>query len=303
LKPELAQRIDTILGGKSVAALDKLRSDAEAKINGRSSSGEAVDVPFWETLLKQMVIYRARSYLREFHQELLKKRLMQLKEQHQREMEGQPRGEAVPYQDSDDFEPPLSHDDDDNNNNNNDGSERKTQRAEDDGSFSPVLLRDSDGVEAVAIDPDQDRRELEARRRQVLQAKADEESKTNVEIATRRRDAAEEGVGPAQAMAEAGMTRFAIVNQEPLRGESHFEDDEVKFGDEVSTSGTQYLWHDKYRPRKPRYFNRVKTGYEWNKYNQTHYDKETPPPKIVQVYTHSPTLANYSFSFHSSATC
>lgn len=35
---------------------------------------------------------------------------------------------------------------------------------------------------------------------------------------------------------------------------------------------------------KPRFFNRVKTGFEWNKYNQTHYDKENPPPKIVQGY-------------------
>ena len=44
----------------------------------------------------------------------------------------------------------------------------------------------------------------------------------------------------------------------------------------------QYSWQDKYRPRKPRYFNRVKTGYDWNKYNQTHYDKDNPPPKTVQ---------------------
>ncbi|KAJ8602269.1 hypothetical protein CTAYLR_003668 [Chrysophaeum taylorii] len=36
--------------------------------------------------------------------------------------------------------------------------------------------------------------------------------------------------------------------------------------------------------RKPRYVNRVKTGYEWNKYNQTHYTPEEPPPKIVQGY-------------------
>ena len=43
-------------------------------------------------------------------------------------------------------------------------------------------------------------------------------------------------------------------------------------------------WQDKYRPRKPRYFNRVKTGYDWNKYNQTHYDHDNPPPKIVQGY-------------------
>ena len=44
-----------------------------------------------------------------------------------------------------------------------------------------------------------------------------------------------------------------------------------------------YWWHDKYRPRKPKYFNRVHTGYEWNKYNQTHYDHDNPPPKVVQV--------------------
>jgi hypothetical protein len=25
-------------------------------------------------------------------------------------------------------------------------------------------------------------------------------------------------------------------------------------------------------------------GYEWNKYNQTHYDHDNPPPKVVQGY-------------------
>merc|ERR1719285_1610799 len=45
-----------------------------------------------------------------------------------------------------------------------------------------------------------------------------------------------------------------------------------------------YWWHEKYRPRKPKYFNKVKTGYSWNKYNQTHYDHDNPPPKIVQGY-------------------
>ena len=49
-------------------------------------------------------------------------------------------------------------------------------------------------------------------------------------------------------------------------------------------TGTMVPWHDKYRPRKPRYFNRVKTGYDWNKYNQTHYDHDNPPPKTVQGY-------------------
>ena len=33
-----------------------------------------------------------------------------------------------------------------------------------------------------------------------------------------------------------------------------------------------YTWEDKFRARKPRFFNRVHTGFEWNKYNQTHYE-------------------------------
>lgn len=45
-----------------------------------------------------------------------------------------------------------------------------------------------------------------------------------------------------------------------------------------------YWWNEKYRPRRPKYFNRVHTGYEWNKYNQTHYDHDNPPPKVVQGY-------------------
>lgn len=45
-----------------------------------------------------------------------------------------------------------------------------------------------------------------------------------------------------------------------------------------------YTWEEKYRPRKPRFFNRVRTGYSWNKYNMTHYDHDNPPPKVVQGY-------------------
>merc|ERR1711997_299719 len=60
-------------------------------------------------------------------------------------------------------------------------------------------------------------------------------------------------------------------------------DDEATFSVE-SVLEQSYEWSDKYRPRKPRYFNRVHTGFEWNKYNQTHYDIDNPPPKVVQGY-------------------
>ncbi|KAK9806113.1 hypothetical protein WJX72_002023 [[Myrmecia] bisecta] len=68
-----------------------------------------------------------------------------------------------------------------------------------------------------------------------------------------------------------------------LMGDMAAEGD-LPFGGEVQMESQVYWWHDKYRPRKPKYFNRVHTGYEWNKYNQTHYDHDNPPPKVVQGY-------------------
>ncbi len=55
--------------------------------------------------------------------------------------------------------------------------------------------------------------------------------------------------------------------------ERELEEEEELFNmEEDIVNPTTYNWEDKYRPRKPRYFNRVHTGYEWNKYNQTHYE-------------------------------
>jgi hypothetical protein len=63
---------------------------------------------------------------------------------------------------------------------------------------------------------------------------------------------------------------------------------EERFADEVQvprrSPSEAYAWNDKYRPRKPKFFNRVHTGYDWNKYNRTHYDHDNPPPKTVQGY-------------------
>lgn len=37
--------------------------------------------------------------------------------------------------------------------------------------------------------------------------------------------------------------------------------------------------------RKPKYIFRVHTGFQWNKYNRTHYDHDHPPPKTVKGYS------------------
>lgn len=74
----------------------------------------------------------------------------------------------------------------------------------------------------------------------------------------------------------------ALYDREVARGVS--ENEEVFTAEEAVVSASKPQWADKYRPRKPKYFNRVQMGYEWNKYNQTHYDHDNPPPKVVQGY-------------------
>ncbi|KIH93228.1 hypothetical protein SPBR_02709 [Sporothrix brasiliensis 5110] len=74
----------------------------------------------------------------------------------------------------------------------------------------------------------------------------------------------------------------ALYEREVARGVS--ENEEIFAAEEVVPTASAPKWSDKYRPRKPRYFNRVQMGYEWNKYNQTHYDHDNPPPKVVQGY-------------------
>lgn len=80
---------------------------------------------------------------------------------------------------------------------------------------------------------------------------------------------------------EALSKQDMLLRHEARKG---MNDDEAEFSVETKLDSQVYLWSDKYRPRKPRYFNRVHTGFEWNKYNQTHYDMDNPPPKIVQGY-------------------
>ncbi|KAF7559235.1 hypothetical protein G7046_g4914 [Stylonectria norvegica] len=74
----------------------------------------------------------------------------------------------------------------------------------------------------------------------------------------------------------------ALYDREVARGVD--ENEEIFTAEEAVVNTAKPQWVDKYRPRKPRYFNRVQMGYDWNKYNQTHYDHDNPPPKVVQGY-------------------
>lgn len=142
------------------------------------------------------------------------------------------------------------------------------------GAFSPVLEPLTAYDPEDLLDPEEDERILRQVRQTLVQAFG--------------------GSGGATG-STATLNRFRddeLFRQEKAKG---MGDGEVAFnavgkgtGDdfhgEVELPRSSYEWESKYAPRKPRFFNRVKTGYEWNKYNQTHYDHDNPPPKMVQGY-------------------
>lgn len=79
-----------------------------------------------------------------------------------------------------------------------------------------------------------------------------------------------------------GQSSISQFDREVARGLG--ENEEIFTAEETVTTKNLSSWSQLYRPRKPRYFNRMLKGYEWNKYNQTHYDHENPPPRVVQGY-------------------
>lgn len=81
---------------------------------------------------------------------------------------------------------------------------------------------------------------------------------------------------------DASQTTKALYDREAARGVA--ENEEVFAAEEEVPSGPKPEWSGQYQARKPRYFNRVQMGFDWNKYNQTHYDQDNPPPKVVQGY-------------------
>lgn len=75
------QDIHRVLSGKTVSQLSVLQDQIMRKL----SSNEPVDVEYWENLLKELVVYKARARLNEMHQDILAARLQQLRNKQREE--------------------------------------------------------------------------------------------------------------------------------------------------------------------------------------------------------------------------
>ncbi|VDK25450.1 unnamed protein product [Taenia asiatica] len=276
------------LKSKTYAQLAALERQIQPKLHG----GEGVDVGYWETLSQFVAAQMARTRLRERHQEHLRRKLAFLQQnqgisststdsnpifpsgsgstcnmvERIRELQQQvafkmQRDEVQQSEEtrkvSEESPAPASQEEVEPTPGPSSAQPEvptvlNQPDPYDSSLYSPVLLDQSDvEIDAVLYDAQDDRAKLEYQRKDVMHTGA------------LRKTAEEELMKRAREGVEEGDAEFSVLA--PLEDQS-------------------FLWSDKYRPRKPRFFNRVHTGFVWNKYNQTHYDLDNPPPKVVQGY-------------------
>ena len=260
---DVKAQITRLLSNKDYSQLVALQSNVQRKL----SSGEPVDVEYWEGLLKELVVWKAKAKLRDMHEVVLSNRLEQLRKKqrdeatkHLHEVQNALHVDHEDEEDEEDYAQEVAME-----------TDAEVEAEPWDDSLEPKLFTKipESFKNCALVEADLELDRLYDARRRVAATKFVTKKRANVD------DAGAEVRG-------AGAEKDEAIYQAAV-GQGLDKEEEL-FNMEVAMSRQSYSWEDKYRPRKPRYFNKVHTGYEWNKYNQTHYDSDNPPPKVVQGY-------------------
>ena len=248
INAQLYPEMIAMFEGKSHSELASLFVEIERNLETQELEGRT----YWESVLRQLKAHMAKLRLKEGHQDMLNRKLVSLKEESCMQQREQGHQElATEAEEPSIVTGPSSSRDiaphEDNTN------EDFCLSLYEQSSYSPTLLSPTEVPNERVFSWDQAKTELLLAQSRVMRG---EMAETNL-----------------------STSESELVSRAEQDG---FVDGE-EFSSEIRIEHS-YLWMDKYRPRKPRYFNRVHTGFEWNKYNQTHYDHDNPPPKIVQGY-------------------
>ncbi|XP_055057285.2 splicing factor Cactin isoform X2 [Misgurnus anguillicaudatus] len=297
--------VQTIFKGKTYSQLQALYMNIENKIQ---AGGSNLDIGYWESLLQQVRVYMARARLRERHQDVLRQKLFKLKRE--QGVESEPLFPII--KEESENERPIStgraESSDEEAGSSRQGVSRTTEDAErpdkgegkkpkntvgEEGERSEEKKKDGeDGGEEKEEAPEAVLTEEDLIQQSQAEYNSGRYSPTLLQpselpLDTHIIDVEEDMQRLVLARRQLAVTGDANESAEDAfvrRAKEGMSSDEAQFSVEMPLTGKMYLWADKYRPRKPRFFNRVHTGFEWNKYNQTHYDFDNPPPKIVQGY-------------------
>ncbi|CAO2649861.1 Nn.00g011530.m01.CDS01 [Neocucurbitaria sp. VM-36] len=260
--------IDQLLAPKSYEQLGTL----EVQVKKKLDSDEPIDYDYWEQLLRSLRVWKAKAKLRRVSQEIVKERLQALRRQ-QAEAAASVQGKLYemvkPTDDTSEAQPPIVTYD-----STLDPQPLLKLRAEDkalpqieEKAFLDGVANERRKIQKLGYVPTQNK--SEDRTTSDYKPKASQAVTTS---ASRFAPVEKEDYSKAT---------MALYEREVARG---VEEGEEIFTAEEEVTTTRPQWAGSYKPRKPRYFNRVQMGYEWNKYNQTHYDHDNPPPKVVQGY-------------------
>jgi len=239
-----------------------------------------LDIGYWESLISQLKAHTARGRLRDRHQQLLRSKLAQLKAEQFGKTgdftEGAgagpaSAGERSMEEDGDEPVPGSS------NSRREDSGSRSSQERDTGSGIPEDYNEGEDELQDAIVDYHR------CSYSPVYMAADDLDPGTVTFL--EEEDMARRNFDQTKALKGSKVENVLNGEERALEKEAKkgMGADEAVFSVE-SVLNQSYDWSDKYRPRKPRYFNRVHTGFEWNKYNQTHYDFDNPPPKIVQGY-------------------
>lgn len=257
--------IDRLLGPKSFEDLEAL----ERQIRSKLDSDEPIDTDYWQQLLDSLLVWKARAKIKKIYQAVVDSRIHSLRKEQESqalaakrsisELSRAPESSSSPKIDGLDPEPLLQID-----------AKDKT--------FDTI--DEKDFLQKIAVD-----RKRVAKMSYVPAPRVGTHNTTPapIEFATvQRTEPLSNGRFDRSSTNMEPHSTKSLYEREVAKGVG--EDEEVFAGEEQVETKNKDIWMGKYRPRKPKYFNRVQMGYEWNKYNQTHYDHDNPPPKVVQGY-------------------
>ncbi|KAM4808324.1 splicing factor Cactin [Rhinophrynus dorsalis] len=267
--------VQSVFKGKTYNQLQVISQGIESKIR---AGGPNLDIGYWESLLQQLRAYMARARLRERHQDVLRQKLFKLKQE--QGVESEPLFPIIKQEP----ESPSNREGQEEPEPEQPGSSSTTTALEEPGNapeeeekgeLGESVLLEEDLIQQSLKDYDAGRYSPKLLMNQELPFDAHvvdfEEDQQRLLLCRQQ----------LQVTGDASESPEDIFIRKAKEG---MDGDEAQFSVEIPVTSKAYLWADKYRPRKPRFFNRVHTGFEWNKYNQTHYDFDNPPPKIVQGY-------------------
>jgi hypothetical protein len=234
----------------------------EKQIREKLDSDDDIDVDYWEHLLKTLLVWKAKAKLRDLSHEIVLGRLQKLRKEQEEEARLARQRVAQML----DKEASSTH------------STAPTSISKLDP--DPLLKLRSEDKGREVIDEADFLEKVNQERQKVI--------KLGYVPMKKSKDSGANELGKTHdshsAMANEDFSNATSLLYERELARGVDENEEIFTAEEIVDTASKAQWSDKYRPRKPKYFNRVHMGYEWNKYNQTHYDHDNPPPKVVQGY-------------------